>query len=131
MKDFYRNEVDFRIGQKVVNMGSSLLPRGRECKIVDICSNTLKIEKIGWMNPEYFVISSNNDLDKDLKEAEEELLKLKKDYFNTNLEYEAQKKITSELFSKHTALSHQIEKTENKMYKILKEMKEIENEKLV
>lgn len=125
MKDFYHNEVDFRIGQKVVNMGSSILTRGREYKIVDICSNTLKIEKIGWMNPEYFIISSNNDLDKDLKGVEEELLKLKKDYFNTSLEYEAQKKITNELFSKHTVLSHQIEKTENKMYKILKEMKEI------
>lgn len=110
MKDFYHNEVDFRIGQKVVNMGSSLLPRGRECKIVDINDNTLKIEKIGWVNPEYFVISSNNDLDKDLKEAEEELLKLKKDYFNTSLEYEAQKKVTDELFSKHTVLSHQIKK---------------------
>ena len=131
MKDFYHNEVDFRIGQKVVNMGSSLLPRGRECKIVDINDNTLKIEKIGWVNPEYFVISSNNDLDKDLKETEEELLKLKKDYFNTILEYEAQKKVTDELFSKHTVLSHQIKKIENKMYKILKEMKEIENEKLV
>ena len=131
MKDFYRNEVDFRIGQKVVNMGSSLLPRGRECKIVDINDNSLKIEKVGWMNPEYFVISSNNDLDKDLKETEEELLKLKKDYFNTSLEYEAQKKVTDELFSKHTVLSHQIKKIENKMYKILKEMKEIENEKLV
>lgn len=131
MKDFYHNEVDFRIGQKVVNMGSSLLPRGRECKIVDINDNTLRIEKIGWVNPECFVISSNNDLDKDLKEVEEELLKLKKDYFNTSLEYEAQKKVTNELFSKHTVLSHQIEKTENKMYKILKEMKEIENEKLV
>lgn len=131
MKDFYRNEVDFRIGQKVVNMGSSLLPRGRECKIVDINDNSLKIEKVGWMNPEYFVISSNNDLDKDLKETEEELLKLKKDYFNTSLEYETQKKVTDELFSKHTILSHQIKKIENKMYKILKEMKEIENEKLV
>ena len=131
MKDFYRNEVDFRIGQRVVCMGSSLLPRGRECKIVDINDNALKIEKVRWMNPEYFVISSNNDLDKDLKETEEELLKLKKDCFNTNLEYEAQKKITNELFSKYTALSHQIEKTEYKMYKILKEMKEIKNEKLV
>lgn len=131
MKDFYHNEVDFRIGQKVVCMGSPLLPRGRECKIVDINDNTLKIEKIGWMRPEYFVISSNNDLDKDLKEAEEELLKLKKDYFNTSLEYEAQKKITNELFGKHTALSHKIEKIGGKIYKILKEMKEIENEKLV
>lgn len=126
MRDFYRNEVDFRIGQKVVCMVNSLLPKGRECKIIDINDNTLKIEKIGWMNPEYFVISSNNDLNKDLKEVEEELLKLKKDYFNTNLEYEAQKKVTNELFSKHTALSHQIEKTEDKMYKILKEMRETE-----
>lgn len=131
MKDFYHNEVDFRIGQKVICMENSLLAKGRECKIIDIDDNTLKIEKVGWMNPEYFVISSNNDLDKDLKEAEEELLKLKKDYFNTSLEYEAQKKVTSELFSKHTVLAHQIEKIEDKMYKILKEMREIENEKLV
>ena len=112
-------------------MVNNLLPKGRECKIIDINDNALKIEKIGWMRPEYFVISSNNDLDKDLKEAEDQLIKLKKDYFNTNLEYESQKKVTNELFSKYTALSHQIEKVEDKMYKILKEIKEIENEKLV